>query len=283
MTKRMSIVRILLLGAAAALLGGSLGACSVKEDRELCPCYLNVSFTEGDRETVLDEVGLIGWREAGLFRDSILIRDYDPYWVKAVRKGMVRLGAWRGVDLASARDHFVTISTGRQCDSLYAYHEEVDCTGEEAYAEVEFQKQFCTVYVSIRKSEAEMRDFSFLVEGNTCGFDLLDFQPVPGTFRYEPSGEDVSDVVTFRIPRQSDDSMAFPVWHRNAGEEGSLAGGAWQRLGVFPLGKYIVRTGYDWKADVLQDVYVVIDLVLGHVVISVDGWEDGVVFHYVEQ
>ena len=43
-----------------------------------------------------------------------------------------------------------------------------------------------------------------------------------------------------------------------------------------PLGEYIVRSGYDWTAEDLDDVNVALDLEMQQVTITVSGW-DGVV------
>ena len=37
------------------------------------------------------------------------------------------------------------------------------------------------------------------------------------------------------------------------------------------------------STEELQDIYVTVDLVLGLVTVSVSGWEDGAVFHLIEQ
>ena len=116
-----------------------------------------------------------------------------------------------------------------------------------------------------------MRRFAFLVEGGTCGFDLHTFTPVPGGFRWEGRAAEGERIVRFRIPRQSDDSLSLSLRHDGA------------PAGSYPLGEYIARLGYDWHAEELQDIYVTIDQVLGLVTVSVSDWEDGAVFHLVEQ
>ena len=262
-----------LLSAAGVL----LGACTVKEDRVPCPWYLHVSLAEEQElPDSLDVVDLLGWDEGEMFRAGVETYKFDPYWVRGVHKGTFLLSAYRGVEKVKDAGHFVTITPGEQSDSLYAYHTEVDATGDMAYAEVLFHKQFCTVHLDILRKASEMRNFRFLVEGNTCGFDLLNFEAVSGSFRCEPVPEQGARIVDFRIPRQVDDSMTVTLWYRP--EDGS-----YQNLGTFPLGKYIAKTGYSWKAEDLQDVYVVIDLVLGQITISVDGWEAGWTFSYYEQ
>ena len=56
-----------------------------------------------------------------------------------------------------------------------------------------------------------------------------------------------------------------------------------EAIAELPLGEYIRATGYNWSTEDLQDIYIMIDLVVGRLVISVDGWEDGVTFNFIEQ
>lgn len=268
-----TIIRTGVIGALLVLVAVS---CTVKEDRMPCPCYLNVSFSERESIPEKAEVGLLGWNASELFRAGIDVADYDPYWVKAVRKGVFYLSAYRGVSDTTPGGRYITISPGFQSDSLYAYHTEVDARGELAYADVTFRKQFCTVHLDIMRRPSELRQFRFLVEGNTCGFDLFNFEPVAGTFRLETQAATGARIVDFRIPRQIDASMTVSLRY-------FYDDGHFDFIGEFPLGEYIMETGYNWTAEDLQDIYIMIDLVVGRCIISVDGWENGVVIQFVEQ
>lgn len=263
--------RLFLTGMAFAAV---LSSCSLKEDRYPCPCYLNVSFEE--KESLRDTVSLLGWNSAELFSDAILAGDYDPYWVKAVRKGIFNFSVSRGAAPSDRNGHFIEAKFGSQSDSLYAFHDEIVAEGDMVYSKVRFHKQFCTVFLDIMKNGEQMKDFGFLVTGNTCGFDLLDFSPVSGPFSYDFRGIYGERTVSFRIPRQIDESMVLTIYRYDSE-------GVPEHMGNFPLGKYIVKTGYDWSEVDLQDVYVTVDLAIGQVIIAVDGWEDGMVFFYIEQ
>ena len=256
------------LAALAVLLSGSICSCTVKEDRTPCPCYLNVSFS--GRDAISGPVSLLGWDEEALFREEVDVEDHDPYWIKPVRKGYLTLSACMGMTASGEQGHAVIIPVGNQADSLYAYHEDVDCTGEMAYARVTLHKQFATVRVDLLKSPAQMRELGFSVEGQSCGFDLLDHRPVEGAFHYSVPQVNAR-TMDFRIPRQRDDGLTLDI---RRGEE---------HIGRFPLGEFIRRTGYDWKTEDLQDIFITIDLVLSEATVSVEGWEEGVVFHFVEQ
>ena len=261
----------LFIPACLALLA-AVAACSVKEDRGPCPCYLQVSFTDPD---AAGEAELMGWGDDRLFRERVRIEEARPTWTKPVPKGMLTVSACTGLREAFAEGHQMRIPPGFEADSLYAWFGEVDATGDLAYAQVTFRKQFATVFLDIRKDAEVVQSCRFLVEGNSCGFDLLDFSPVEGKFRCEPlpytsPSTGSGTVVTFRVPRQGDTGLTVTV-----SPEGAVPA-------RFPLGEYIDRMGYSWKAEELQDIYVSIDLARGLVDVRVADWEEGAVFPIVE-
>ena len=147
----------------------------------------------------------------------------------------------------------------------------MDATGDLASASVTFRKQFATVFLDIRKSPDIVQTCRFRVEGNSCGFDLLDFSPVEGPFRCEPLPRAGESIVTFRVPRQGDTRLTVTIL-----PEGSVPA-------RFPLGEYIDRLGYSWKTEELQDIYVAIDLARGLIDVRVADWEAGTTFPLIEQ
>ena len=260
--------RILLSASLAAILA-ACAACTVKEDRDVCPCSLTVSFSDPDAS---GPVELLGWDSETVFRYQVLIEDCRPEWTKSVRKGVFILSACKGTAGSSIpMGHVIRIPTNCQADSLYAYFEKVEATGDRAHANVIFRKQFATVFLDIRQSDETIRKCRFQVEGNTCGFDVLDFSPIAGPFLFEPAPVAEETIVTFRIPRQADDSLMITVYPEDSPEA------------RFPLGEYIRQLGYDWKSEDLQDIYLSIDLVRGVVALRIADWEEGTVFPLVEQ
>lgn len=257
----------LLIPACLILLAANT-ACTIKEDRGPCPCFLQVSFTDPD---ATGEAELLGWDDDRLFRDRIRIEEARPVWTKPVRKGMLVLSACTGMDKSFPEGHQMRIPPGSQADSLYAWFEEVDATGDLAYARVSFRKQFATVFLDIRKPADVVRSCRFDVTGNSCGFDLLDFSPVTGAFRFSAEPGAGEEIVTFRVPRQGDSGLTVTICPEGAPSAS------------FPLGEYIDRLGYSWKTEELQDIYVAVDLVRGLVDVRVADWEEGTVFPLVEQ
>jgi len=262
------IARLLFLVFLAVILMACI-ACSVKEDRNPCPCSLTVSFSDPD---ITGPVEIMGWDSGTIFRNRVRIEDCRPEWSKSVRKGVFILSACKGIaESVILTGHEIRIPTNCQADSLYAYFEKVDATGDRAHADVSLRKQFATVFLDIRKSEETVHACRFQVEGNTCGFDVLDFSPIAGPFFFEPVPAMGETVVTFRIPRQADDSLTVNIQPEDAPSA------------CFPLGEYIRQLGYNWKAEELQDIFLSIDLVRGLVDLRVADWEEETVFPLVEQ
>ena len=55
-------------------------ACTIKENRDPCPCYLQVSFTDPGAS---GEAEMLGWRDDRLFRDRVRIEESRPCWSTA--------------------------------------------------------------------------------------------------------------------------------------------------------------------------------------------------------
>ena len=260
--------RILLPASLAAIFVACV-ACSVKEDRNPCPCNLTVSFLDTEAN---GSVELLGWDSEMVFRERVQIENNRSEWHKSVRKGVFTLSAYKGsTDSTIPTGHKIRIPLNCQADSLYAYYKEVDATGDFAHAEVLLRKQFATVFLDIRKSEDTLPACRFQVEGNTCGFDVLDYSPIVGPFSFEPIPAIGETVVTFRIPRQADDSLAIIIEPYNAPSA------------RYSIGEDIRRAGYNWKAEELQDIFLSIDLARGTVNLRVANWEEGTEFPLVEQ
>ena len=251
--------------AAALIFVSAFASCTVKEDRTPCPCYVEFTFVE--RGEVFGIVNLFGWKEGERFRDSFDPVDYPDKYIKAVSKEQLYITVYEGVKNQKIRGNNLIVDYGNQADSVYAYTEFVDATGEKAYVDVDFHRQFATVYLDIRKSPEDMNNYSFRVDGNTCGFNMIDFSPVMGAFRCVPTPTRESSIVTFRLPRQHDNSLTLHLsYDDKSGHPASS---------TLPLGIYIERLSYDWTQPDLQDIFMSVDIINGKLSIGVDGWEEG--------
>ena len=236
-----------------------LYSCSVKEDRTVCPCLLEVVFPDKGNDS--GRVLLEGWTTDEVFRDEMTLVGKQDTIKLRVPRTMIHFSAVAGLAQCERKGHVITVPEGSQSDSLYGYIDYVDCTGETAYTEVNYHKQFATVTIQIINESFPSQDYSFVVSSGSSGLDILSLQAVAGQFKHQLKLEEGKRMV-FRLPRQGDDSLVLLVAH--------ISGDSVQ----FPLGQFIRNMGYDWDATDLKDIFITIDISRNQVTIGVAGWEN---------
>ena len=281
-----------------------LSSCSIKEDRDGCPCWMTVEMP-GQAGYDGEKVGQDGRSPVGAGDDRCVVLrlrgnsdedavDYEYQVTEAVR---VDVGALEyevprgsvGVSVIKMPDRVgqdgivgydgdeIRIPVGEQMDSLYGYFRMFYTRCESVLCDVELHKEFCTVSFTLGE-DGYSSPYRIEVWGNVAGVSAWDLMPVQGEFRYEPIQK--NGVYQVRVPRQVDNSLELVMLEipGQVGYDGERAGDDGERVVVdrLPLGEYIARSGYDWTAEDLDDVNVALDLEMQQVMITVSGW-DGVV------
>ena len=277
-----------------------LSSCSIKEDRDVCPCWMTVKMP-GQAGHDGEKVGQDGRSPVGAGDDGCVVLrlrgnsdedavDYEYRVTEAVRvdvgaleyevpRGSVGVsavalgneipgragydGLKAGYDGKSAGydGDEIRVPVGEQMDSLYGFFKMYHTRCESVLCDVELHKEFCTVSFTLGE-EGYSSPYRIEVWGNVAGVSAWDLMPVQGEFRYAPMQK--NGVYQVRVPRQEDNSLELVMV-----EDSEIV----DRL---PLGEYIARSGYDWTAEDLADVNVALDLEMQQVMITVSGW-DGVV------
>ena len=263
-----------------------LSSCSIKEDRDGCPCWMTVEMS--------DLVGQDGRSPVGAGDDGCVVLrlrgnsdedavDYEYQVTEAVRvdvgaleyevpRGSVGVSAVAfsneipsraGYDGKSAWYHGdeIRIPVGEQMDSLYGFFKRYHTRCESVLCDVELHKEFCTVSFTLGE-DGYSSPYRIEVWGNVAGVSAWDLMPVQGEFRYAPTQK--NGVYQVRVPRQVDNSLELVMLED------------YEIVDRLPLGEYIARSGYDWTEEDLADVNVALDLEMQQVMITVSGW-DGVV------
>ena len=286
-----------------------LSSCSIKEDRDGCPCWMTVEML-GQAGHDGEKVGQDGRSPVGAGDDGCVVLrlrgnsdedavDYEYQVTEAVRvdvgaleyevpRGSVGVSAVAfgneipgragydekaaGYDGKSAGydGDEIRVPVGEQMDSLYGFFKMYHPRCESVLCDVELHKEFCTVSFTLGE-DGYSSPYDIEVWGNVAGVSAWDLMPVLGEFRYAPMQE--NGVYQVRVPRQVDNSLELVMLEipDQVGYDGERA--VVDRL---PLGEYIARSGYDWTAEDLADVNVALDLEMQQVMSTVSGW-DGVV------
>lgn len=230
-------------------------SCSVKESRDSSPCTLleyssdrsplTVSLWRGDM--CLDEVSS---QEPGVFEFTL-------------ERGGVLVTALTGVSRSSYRGGVLSIAGGSAVDSIYAYCDSVDCSGELVRDTVVSHKQFATVTISLNISPMHDRfPDSLHIISEWDGLDVRTMEAVRGDYRHTIVCRGVKH--SFRILRQGDDSLILRLISRTAGIVDDVK-----------LGEMLRKAGYSWKDEDLKDIGICIEEASTRLRIVITDWIGG--------
>ncbi len=161
----------------------SLAACSIKEDRTPCPCWLSIDFTKVSQKNV----NVAAWGESELFSERIAVKDYleAESYEKTVPKGYVYTSVVSGERDMQRSGARLTIPLGHDADSIFAHAASVECLGEFAKDTAELHKQFARVFMSVEIPEGHAYPYTFTAYSDVAGMDMRDLSPLEGEFKHD--------------------------------------------------------------------------------------------------
>ena len=252
--------------AALASCAVLFAACTVKEDRTECPCFLTLDL--GGVESValmgegLDSLAVAIGGEDGFFvKDVFRLGDNVQEYGAAVPKSRVDVLVACGSGRFLSDRRGIHIPEGNDCPVLYMSGESFVADAAEMRRTVALHRNFSKLTVSMKTSfGAKARPFRILLEGNVSGY-LMDGTPEEGSF-HSFSSPSSGGLCHMRIPRQTDGSLMLEVDFLDSGE-----------VRTFPVGEYIIESGYDWKAPDLEDIEVEMDFSRSSLTFTISKWK----------
>lgn len=260
-----------------------LSSCSIKEDRDGCPCWMKVDLSDvaesrwksPEVQSSIDYHSVTkSLKSRSNVAENVLLRlrgnsdeDAVEYEYQMTEEVKVSVGALeyevpRGaVGVSAVNLARLQVPVGEQMDSLYGFFRMFYTRCESVLCNVELHKEFCNISFTLG-DKGYVSPYDIEVWGNVAGVSAWDLMPLEGDFRYAPVPED--GVYRVRVPRQVDNSLELVMMENS------------EIVDRLPLGEYIARSGYDWAEEDLADVSVALDLERQQVMISVSDW-DGVV------
>lgn len=263
--------------------------CSVKEDRDLCPCTLVLEFPREDAERLQDGVTVCmrGYSDDVFSLCDTLLADRSassggPDTVSdkgsysyVVPKGDIDLAVAYSADgLAgelNSSGRWIEIDEGRPCPSIWTCCEMVSARADRVTVPVRLHKNFCRIDIQVRDVDGEEFPFKLRVRGNVNGYGL-DGKPARGAFlcdaeRSETESAGYGYAVT--VPRQTDDSLTLEI----------VTGDGVAKS--FAIGNYIAASGYDWTSADLKDICLEIDYARTVISFTIDKWTHSEQFEVV--
>lgn len=245
-----------------AVLAMVSAACSVKEKRCDCPCYLMLDFSKVDSISVPSVS--VGLHSADGFQKAMELgcERYGRPLVVEVPRSDIYVNVVSD-DGGLFKAHGLVIPHGEECPPLYMHSSKVNTERDTVTDTVVLHKNYCALSVGMI-ADGKTQPFQIGVKGNVCGYED-DGRPMGGEFLVVhtlPAGS--LDVIN--LPRQKDASLSLQI----------IDGG--QVVREFALGEYMVSSGYDWTSPDLDDIEVKVDFALAEVTVRVNEWETRYVY-----
>lgn len=283
--------------------------CSVKEDRDLCPCTLVLEFPGEDAEKLQEGVTvcmrrysddgfslcdtLLAGRAASSGGPDTVSGKWSYSYV--VPKGDIDLAVAYSADgLAgelNSSGKWIEIDEGRPCPSIWTCCKKVSARADRVTVPVRLHKNFCRIDIQVRDVDGKEFPFKLRVRGNVNGYGL-DGKPARGAFlcdaeraETEGSGFGTESEVpgsgtasentgsghgyAVTVPRQTDDSLILEI----------VTGDGVAKS--FAIGNYIASSGYDWTSADLKDICLEIDYARTVISFTIDKWTHSEQFEVV--
>lgn len=281
--------------------------CSVKEDRDLCPCTLVLEFPDEDAERLQNGVTVCmrGYSDDGFSLCDTLLAGraassggpdaVSGKWSYSyvVPKGNVDLAVAYSADgLAgelNSSGRWIEIDEWRPCPSIWTCCEKVSARTDRVTVPVRLHKNFCRIDIQVRDVDGDEFPFKLRVRGNVNGYGL-DGRPARGAFLCdaersetesagsgtESDGDDSGTAsentgygYAVNVPRQTDDSLSLEI----VTDDGVAKS--------FAIGNYIAASGYDWTSADLKDICLEIDYARTVISFTIDKWTHSEQFEVV--
>lgn len=220
-----------------------LCSCSIKEDRGPCPCHLNI-FLENCAD-YSDMLSVSGWSldARRLFLDRVDLGGNTKVHTRKVEKGSLTVSAYCNTGAMTLKGDRLVIPEGKQGDRLWAFAgDPVDAEGEYAEEHIFLHKQYADIHIITDELSRNAGDMILRATGNTEGLSILSLAPETGKFSCFVTQPEESGWV-FTVPRQVDSSLELEVY---------LDGVLRKKI---PVGKLVENSGYSWKKEDLDDIY----------------------------
>lgn len=247
-----------------AILFHTLSGCSVKEDRDSCPCLLTLDLSalpdEGADEILVE--GVTDGRR--IFCDTLDADAMGRPYSQLLPRGEVALDVYCPASVAESTGG-ILIEEGAECPQVRMYAEVLDTRVEKISRKVELFKNYCLLDIRIILTSGSLSPLAYKIEGNVNGYEPGG-EPSVGPFEVALH-PDRKGSCSVALPRQRDASLMLEI----IGSDGVSRN--------FAIGEYIISSGYDWTEPNLQDLSMEIDYAMTRVTLSIDRWSKTIAFN----
>lgn len=238
-------------------------ACSIKEERIGCPCYLAIQTDDFYVAGMTKAVVRVSTESSLVCRNSVELGLYteEPYYVE-VPRGMsyVSMAGGFGTNCYLEGD-ILKLRDGMMSDPLMVFTGEIASVGDNAEIRPVPHKQFCRVTIMVTgKHQGEDYPFRYRVNYPCNAVDISSLKPVAGKGSFVVE-ENHQSSMEFILLRQNGMDITMDVLQADSEDLD-------ERVSSINLSGLLARQDYDWTKPDLDDVVLTIDY--SHATVSIE-------------
>ena len=250
--------------AAALFVFVSILSCSVKEDRDSCPCNLRFDLSDAFRDSDGSLTMVVRGPEGFLLCDTLKAGNDSIHTVLVPREELT-------IDFYTPYGALKNPVEGyrpeKTCAPVWHWSEVLTAGGEMVERKVRPHKDYCRLNVSLVGNPGVPLPYSLLFVSNINGY-LPGGKLSEGIFaeRVTPGISGGTSAVwgcSVNLLRQKDSSLMMEVV-----SDGQTS----VSLRSFAIGEYLAAAGYDWTAADLEDVDITLDFAATDILITTSKW-----------
>ncbi|MBR5499819.1 MAG: hypothetical protein IKV75_06635 [Bacteroidales bacterium] len=242
---------------------GLMLGCSVKEERDGCPCRLFLDLTSVDVADQSPFLISIFSADGFEYRKVVDVKNFQDTCVVDVPRTELDVIVWSGGGEYMYTDG-LTIPPGSECPPVFIHTGRLEAKGEAVYENILLKKNYCILNLTFAAPHTARY---IALRGSVAGFDKYG-QPVRGEFSVHREADSISSGI-FYIPRLYDTPLYLDV------EE---ADGI---MRTFPLHDYLSDYGYDREVDELNDLNMTLAYTPLGINFIIQGWGEEKVINVV--
>lgn len=249
-----------------------LSSCSVKENRLSCPSFIIVTLLpeggyQADEQVSCHIFDAEGIRVAG---GTYPASDYlgEDVWFSVKKDQDYTVTCVSGVETMERRESQLLLPQDGESDRLWAFSKGVR-VGDSDYG-YNVTGRLSKAYADLTLRVVSPQDdypFRFVVRTTTEGLSLVDLSAVTGGHRYYPVPTEEENTYSTRICHQDDiRNIVLDIYRRSDESYSDL-------LHTVPLGRDLLRAGYDPYTVDMEDIVVDVTYAEGGLHFRIGDWE----------
>lgn len=269
--KNGNIIKTLLSVQMAAALFCS---CSIKEDRTMCPCTLNLDYSLIRSDDRIEDADnrVIYLNVPSQISSQERIGDFPQGQYMVIARRDALLSCYLGYSPERISSGRLLIPEGEDGDAFFSYHEDlfIGPDTEDVFVTPRLCNECTKIVVCFVDNDSASEEYSLMAKSSTDGLDLSTGRPTSGKFNCRMTSIDGKSF-SFNMPRQGSHDIVIDVL--SARDSGLLYD--------IKLYEELDRASYAWNAESLPPL-VVINVERQNVIVDVKiiDWDEAVYFNY---